>query len=511
MLRIRRPRFFDESLLRAGPGASGEDVLPVEVWYSIFSYCHPHTLLLLERVCRTFRGIIRSREGRLLINACMLRKNPARPEFHETPPVIKLPAEGVMSDEARGARLLVRYGEGAKGAAHEEGADKDEDGAQSGGDGAQVGSDISGADPEIVAAQQRYACYMGAKYLRFLYGGGPCTVCGRFSAKPPHDLVTLTRICTSQCTRRLHHENFIVPMPAADKVRPGGPRVGRWREEDAQLEPWLPFIKGRGDRLVFTRDLKRARQEYQQLSGEKRKVIYEERRLMLAALLKLRNNYRSWVRVYKDRHRRLQNVNMRWLRGFARKSGSKPARLLAVPAVKHTFDNYTATETHLHRSALKHAHKKGYIACEACDMFVPEGIWMAHTIGRHPELAPLTRRNPETKEDERRCPQCPKSTKWYPMRSGALQRHIDAKHSGRPVANVQKAKKDVIMEAVAPAVTIAIEACTSTQVLGKRRAESPAPEAPVKRVKQDAPSAFVGRHRFALAGYKQMLTASGEL
>ncbi|KAL1663233.1 hypothetical protein GGF50DRAFT_103246 [Schizophyllum commune] len=336
---------------------TGARILPTELWEMIFEECHPMTLFILERVCRRFHEIINSYDGRLIVTAC---NSPFEPKFSDRadpPPAIQMPDDDDMSDEAKGARLLLEIGKNGC---------------------------ISGEE-----WTRRYACYTGAAYMRLLFGGSWCSV----------------------------HENFLVRAPNAEADQTQLPKVGRHCPEDEEIKEWIPFIKGRNDHLIRVKDLKRARQEYHELGKDEKKSE--------------QNDYRNWIRYAKDNHRRFYNINLRWyefpMRGFARKMGTKPARLFDNPAIKHTFDTYVDTQNFLTRQALKYAHKKGHTVCETCDRFVPDKIWLAHVIGRHPEQAPMYRKHPETKEDERRCPKCPHSTRWYPLRNGSLERHMEAK------------------------------------------------------------------------------------
>ncbi|KAI5884913.1 uncharacterized protein SCHCODRAFT_02521548 [Schizophyllum commune H4-8] len=463
---------------------TGARILPTELWEMIFEHCHPMTLFILERVCRRFHEIINSYDGRLIVTSC---DSPFEPKYNgraDPPPAIQMPEEGDMSDEAKGARLLLEIGKNGC---------------------------ISGEE-----WTRRYACYTGAAYMRLLFGGGWCLVCERWTMKPPHDLVTLTRMCSNQCTRRLHHENFLVRAPNAEADQTKLSKVGRHCPEDEALKEWMPFIKGRNDHLLRVKDLKRARQEYHELGKDekKREQIYNMRRLMLCALLKLRNDYRNWIRYQKDNHRRFYNINMRWMRGWARKMGTKPARLFDNPAIKHTFDTYVDTQSFLTRQAMQYAHKKGHTVCETCDRFVPDNIWLAHVVGRHPEQAPMFRKHPETKEDERRCPKCPHSTRWYPLRDGSLERHMEAKHSETPMEGVEKTtvEKPKSKVAVPTAAAFVVDVYATKKVLGKRRAEEEpvVVQASTKRVKRALPQkktkksvpSVPGRLGFAIAGFK---------
>lgn len=467
---------------------SGENVLPVELWTIIFSHLHPYSLFTVARVCPLFRGIVWSCDGRLVDGS-----SEVKPDWVSAPPRLKLPLEEDNSAEAEGIRLLHKY-----------------------------------ALEPASCGKRRYTCYFGASYVALLFSAGKCTVCGDRTARPVHDIVTLVRVCSPQCNRRLHHENLLVEMPTPEGDQKKKPRIGRWRPEDEYIVSWLPFMKGRGEKLVLVHDLKRARAEYASIKDKTPlPQIYHERTCMLAAMLSLRKAYRLWVRSIKYDHERAYMMNTRFVRKFARVNGIKAALILQAPSVRHAMEAHIDTVTCLTKQSLKHAWKKGHLPCEVCDTFVPEDIWLAHTINRHPEIAPMARHNKETGEDEQRCPHCPKSAKWYIVGTNALQRHMDAKHS-TAVQDVEMESADVatsasveVAESVVTdaaesahgAVTESAESSVSdadagSQVLGKRRSsdESESETGSVKRSKH-AHIPEKPTQPFALGEYRAPLPA----
>ena len=55
---------------------SKRDILPVELWQIIFSYCVPTTLFAVRDTCRMFRDIVDRDDGKLLADAPLLLPHP---------------------------------------------------------------------------------------------------------------------------------------------------------------------------------------------------------------------------------------------------------------------------------------------------------------------------------------------------------------------------------------------------------------------------------------------------
>ncbi|KAL1670123.1 hypothetical protein GGF50DRAFT_122537 [Schizophyllum commune] len=194
--------------------AMWRDILPVELWQIVFSFCLPTTLFAVRDTCRLFREIVDRNNGKLLAHSPLLLRRP--------PP-----------DPRWWLRIVKHRGQ------------------------AKVMRDFFGVkDP------WEPGMYGSAVYTNMLFRSGRCAICNIWTAGPPEWIHSPIYFCSKNCKIMFFRTEVVYIQPRFNYLpaRSATPRI------DRHIIPWLPMVRlptaSVGTDAVLVRDLAAAREEY---------------------------------------------------------------------------------------------------------------------------------------------------------------------------------------------------------------------------------------------------------
>ncbi|TRM67206.1 hypothetical protein BD626DRAFT_566235 [Schizophyllum amplum] len=350
------------------------DLLSLEMWHLVFSYCPPSALLAARDTCRLFRDAIDRNEGELLARAPLLLPIPP-------PDPIVFMSSIKHRDKYRAMRTYLNI------------------------------KDTGG--------------FGSATYTKLLFGPGRCYVCNEPTDRLPERILDKVYLCSRKCKQRLFHSQVIHLLPR-HKYLPASPL-----SFDRYLIPWLPTIvssKPHRTRSVLTRDIMAARKEYREIVNAPFEP-QERARRMEALFAKYVDRYHR-TKVFAAFQLGIDEwrEQMRWeskdicdanTRRLAPKRGRHVKTILQNHVVQralrlHTRDLRLVKPRSLLRRAGVLKPKVQRTVCTQCDASISADYLDWHILRRHPNQLPLSRLNVETGSTEYRCEICEASSlQWF--------------------------------------------------------------------------------------------------
>lgn len=187
------------------------DLLSLELWHSVLSYCPPSAILAARDTCRLFRDVVDRNNGELLARAPLLLPVPP-PDPRKFMRFIK------RREQYRAIRTYLNV-----------------------------------EDPESPGN------YGSATYTKLLFGPGRCYICKELTGRLPERILHKFYLCSRRCKNRLFHSQVVSLLPRRKYLSARGLSFDRY------LVPWLPTVipvKPQRVRSVLTRDFMAARKEY---------------------------------------------------------------------------------------------------------------------------------------------------------------------------------------------------------------------------------------------------------
>ncbi|KAI5824398.1 hypothetical protein K523DRAFT_315329 [Schizophyllum commune Tattone D] len=380
--RRRMEQMLEPGNLEARP--MWRDILPLEIWQIVFSFCLPTTLFAVRDTCRLFREIVDRDDGRLLAHAPLLLRRP--------PP-----------DPRWWLRLVKHRGQ------------------------AKVMREFFG-----VKNPRTPGLYGSAVYTNLIFRSGRCAMCNAWTAGPPEWIHSRIYLCTKKCKIMFFRTEVVYIQPRHNYLpaRSATPHI------DRHIIPWLPMVWmpliNTGTNAVLVRDLVAAREEYtaEVLSASSP----EERKKRREKLFKFQAYVNLWKESTHVDLRKLKAYNVRLLRKIAARRGVPALRAMRDPAMERILRARSRDRRRLSPSAFTKAGLTGAKGkkriCAQCRISVSRSLYDWHIKQRHPERLPQCRLNFKTGKAEYRCDLCEGSpVKWFT--ADALGSHEYYKHGIR--------------------------------------------------------------------------------
>ncbi|KAL1730782.1 hypothetical protein EV714DRAFT_210178 [Schizophyllum commune] len=373
--RSKRPRHtFVAGPPKAPP--SYRDILSIELWHEVFSYCLPRTLLAVRDTCRLFRDIVDRNGGALLARAPLLLPRP--------PP------------DPRRFMRFTRHPEKLRA----------------------MGELFGITDP------WRRGSFGSATYTKLLFLPGRCYICKGRAEGPPTWITHMIYLCSRPCRLAMFRTKVVYLLPEKGYL-PHPTSV-----MDRHIVPWLPSLsmtKTHNKPAVLRSELKKARREYQHRVFAA--STPEQRRRGQAVLFEIDDHLHVWReqmdRMYKEILKK--NRNLYVLRRFVSKQKIPMSEALDNSNVRRTLlacsrDFCRITPSILSDAGLSGARPKNENPkrekCAHCGDWVSRHGLDYHIAHRHPSEVSQSRLNPTTGLAEYRCELCDGlSLRWFSAQS----------------------------------------------------------------------------------------------
>ncbi|KAL1670194.1 hypothetical protein GGF50DRAFT_42673 [Schizophyllum commune] len=395
--RPKRPRHTFVSGPSSAPPAY-RDVLSVEIWHEVFSYCLPLSLLAVRNTCRLFRDIVERDNGALLARAPLLLPHPPPdPRWH-----------------MRYTRYPAKY--------------------------RALGEKFGIANP------WPRGTFGSAEYTKLLFLPGRCYICKGRAEGPPTWITRMIYLCSRRCRVEMFRSRVkYVPPKRCFRPKPTLPM-------DRHVVPVLPtFImtkacsKTRKKVSILRCDLEKARREYW------RRVVApptaEERKRGQASLFAVKDHIEMWRgKMVHEFKQTLKMNNALYvfhspdllsflidsrLRAFASKRKIPASEAFDNTSVRRTLLACSREFCRITPSILSDAGLLGpgskRTKCIHCGVWVSRRRLDLHIANRHPDDLLQRRLNPTTGKAEYRCSLCEGlSLRWFSAQS--LRGHRRDKH-----------------------------------------------------------------------------------
>ncbi|KAL1717889.1 hypothetical protein EV715DRAFT_202163 [Schizophyllum commune] len=396
--RSKRPRHT----FVAGPDkapTSYRDILSVELWHEVFSYCLPRSLFAVRDTCRLFRDIVDRNDGALLARAPLLLPRP--------PP------------DPRRFMRFTRHPEKLRA----------------------MGELFGISDP------WRRGSFGSATYTKLLFLPGRCYICKGRAEGPPTWITHMIYLCSRPCRLAMFRTKVVYLLPEKGYL-PHPTSV-----MDRHIVPWLPSLsmtKTHNKPAVLRSELKKARREYQHRvfaasTPEQRRhgqaVLFEVSPLNISQIDDHLHVWREQMdRMYKEILKKNRKLYVYWssrapalklmgtrLRRFVSKQKIPMSEALDNSNVRRTLLACSRDFCRITPSILSDAGLSGARPtnenpkrekCAHCGEWVSRLGLDYHIVHRHPSEVSQSRLNPTTGLAEYQCELCAGlSLRWFSAQS----------------------------------------------------------------------------------------------